>query len=499
MKIVIGSIQMEANTFSPLKADVEFFKNTGWLLFGDEIVAYHENKSTEVGGFIKTLRSEKAQMIPTISAHSACCGKVTWECFQFLKNSLLEKIQKLKEFDAVLLALHGSMVAENVDDPEGELLAEVRNMVGKKVPIVATLDLHANVTQLMVKNANALIGYSTQPHIDMFQTGKKGANLILSILKGEVNPTMAMRKIPMMVPGECTQTTQGPMAKLMTEAKNWEKEDRTISCSIFAVQPWLDIQDTGWSIAVITDNDFNLAQEKATELAQVAWDLRHEFRVELTPVEEAIRRAKEIEGGPLIFDNTADSVSCGAPGDNTTLLKALINAEIDFPIALIITDHQAVEKCIQQGVGRTINLQVGGKIDTIFSEPLAVSGKVKLISDGKYTLKGPVMKGVEMNMGRTVILTIKKNINLVITEFPTFTVGPEQYRSVGLEPKEMKIVEVKSPVMFRASYERIAKEIIMLDTPGIASPRLTAIPFKNIKRPMYPFDDPEKLTFEQIQ
>jgi len=338
---------MESNTFSPLKVDLKHFKN-GYLLFGDEVIAYHKGKQTEVGGFVKVAESEKIQLVPILSAWGLSSGKVTTECFEFLKNSFLQGIGKIDQFDGILLALHGSMVAEDADDAEGNLLEATRTTVGKKAPIIVTLDLHANVTEQMADNTDALVGYDTYPHIDFFQTGEKAAKIIISTLRKEIKPTMAMRKIPMIIPPENMQTTHGPMADLMKKAKGWEKEDKVISTSIFGVQPWLDIQDTGWSTVVVTDNNFNLAQERANELARLSWESRHRFDMELVPVKEAIRKAMQMEGGPIILSDSADCVSAGAPGDSTAVLKALIEMKINFPVALTITDAQAVEKCIQK-------------------------------------------------------------------------------------------------------------------------------------------------------
>jgi len=493
MQLIIGSVMMESNTFSPLKADLQCFKN-GYLLFGDEIIDYHKDKQTEIGGFIQVGRSEKVKLFPVLAAWGGMAsGKVTRECFEFLKERLIQGIKKCNRIDGVLLALHGAMVAENIDDPEGDLLKTIKTVVGEKVPVACTLDLHANVTQQMVDNAEILVGYDTFPHIDFFQTGEKAARLLISTLRGEIKPTMAMKKIPMIVPAENMQTTHGPMAELMKKAKRWEKEGQVVSVSIFGVQPWLDIQDTGWSTVVVTDNNLPLARNMAHELARSCWELRHRFSVKLVPVKEALRRAVQIEGGPVILSDSADSVSGGAPGDSTAVLRVLVEANVNFPVTLTITDAQAVEKCIGKGVGTEVSLEVGSKIDNIFNKPVQVKGYVKLISDGKYTLKGPTMTGVQVSMGKTVVLIINKNINLVITQFPSFSIDPEQYKSVGIEPKDMKVVVVKSPNTFRAAYQSIAKEIIMLDTPGMCSASLISMPFKNIKRPIYPFDDMRNL------
>jgi microcystin degradation protein MlrC len=399
----------------------------------------------------------------------------------------LEKLRQIKQFDGVLLALHGAMAVEGLDDPEGNFLEAVRTQVGKDIPIVSSFDLHANFTKKMMDNLDALAGYNTHPHIDIFETGERAINIMISILKKKIKPTMAMKRLPMIT--ACSMdTTHGPLKEAMKMAKAIEKESGVVSTAIFAVQPWLDLYDTGFSVVVITDNDLDLAQRKANEIARMLWESRKNFAVEELTVEEALMRAREIEGGPIVFSDSANNTTGGAAGDSTHVLKKLVDMGLEFPVALTITDSEAVQKCIEKGVGERITVEVGGKINKNFTQPLLVNGYIKTISDGKYKNKGKFLHGVEQNMGKTVVLVVNWNIYLVITELRAATADPEQFISLGISPKEMKIIIVKSVSDFKANYGLFAKEIIMLDTPGPCSSNLLDLPFKNIKRPMYPWD-----------
>jgi microcystin degradation protein MlrC len=486
MKLIIGLFKQETDSFSISKTDLQSFKKLQFLM-GDEIISYHSKKGTEIGGFIEIAEKESIELLPLVSAYGIPGGIVTAETYQKIKMLFLEKLRQIKQFDGVLLALHGAMAVEGLDDPEGNFLEAVRTQVGKDIPIVSSFDLHANFTKKMMDNLDALAGYNTHPHIDIFETGERAINIMISILKKKIKPTMAMKRLPMII--ACSMdTTHGPLKEAMKMAKAIEKESSVVSTAIFAVQPWLDLYDTGFSVVVVTDNNLDLAQRKANEIARMLWESRKKFAVEELTVEEALMRAREIEGGPIVFSDSADNTTGGAAGDSTHVLKKLVDMGLEFPVALTITDSEAVQKCIEKGVGERITVEVGGKINKNFTQPLLVNGYIKTISDGKYKNKGKFLHGVEQNMGKTVVLVVNRNIYLVITELRAATADPEQFISLGISPKEMKIIIVKSVSDFKANYGLFAKEIIMLDTPGPCSSNLLGLPFKNIKRPMYPWD-----------
>jgi microcystin degradation protein MlrC len=487
MKLVIGLFKQETDSFSISKTDLQSFKELQFLM-GDEIISYHSKKGTEIGGFIEIAEKESIELLPLVSAYGIPGGIVTAETYQKIKMLFLEKLRQIKQFDGVLLALHGAMAVEGLDDPEGDFLEAIRTQIGKDIPIVSSFDMHANFTKKMMDNLDALTGYNTHPHIDIFETGERAINIMISILKKEIKPTIAMKRLPMIAAAANGETTHGPLREAMKMAKEIEKESGVISTAIFAVQPWLDLYDTGFSVVVVTDNNLGLAQSKANEIARMLWESRKDFAVEEFTVEEALTRAREIEGGPIVFSDSADNTTGGAAGDSTHVLKKLVDTEIEFPVALTITDSETVKKCIEKGVGERITVEVGGKINKNFTQPLLVSGYIKTISDGKYIWKGKSRNGITDNMGKTVVLIINRNIYLVITELRAMTTDPELFISLGLSLKEMKIIIVKSVSDFKANYEPLAKEIIMLDTPGPCSSNLLGLPFKNIKRPMYPWE-----------
>jgi microcystin degradation protein MlrC len=485
MRLVVGSLSQETNSFSTYKTDLQCFKEREYLI-GEEVISSNSNKATEIGAFVKVADEEGIELLPILSAHANPGGLVTVETYQKIKKLFFDKLEKIGQFDGVLLALHGAMAVEGLDDPEGDFLESIRTRVGKNIPIVSSFDLHANFTKKMMDNLNAAVGYDAHPHIDIFETGEKAIRTIISIIKKEIKPSMAMVRLPMIT--ATSDTIRPPLREVIKIAKDLEKEEGVLLTSIFAVQPWLDLYDTGYSVVVTTNDNQELAQHKANDIAQKLWESRKEFTANEITVEEAIDRIRKIEGCPIVCSDVANSPSGGAAADNTFVLKKFIDMNIGFPVALTITDPESVKKCIQKGVGESIEIEVGSKIDKDFSKPLSVRGYIKSISDGKYKNKGKFLPGTDQNMGKTVVLIINKNIYLVITELKAMTVDPEQFISIGILPEEMKVIIVKSISDFKANYGAFAKEIIMLSTPGPCSSDLLGLPFKNIKRPMFPWD-----------
>jgi microcystin degradation protein MlrC len=216
------------------------------------------------------------------------------------------------------------------------------------------------------------------------------------------------------------------------------------------------------------------------------WERRQQFKVPLFSLADAIERALQTEG-PVILSYASDNISGGSPGDSTLALQALVEQKIEGRTLLTLVDSQAVAQAIEAGVGQKVTLEVGAKIDQVYSQPVPVTGIVRLISDGQFTYKGPLYTGLKANMGRTVVLQ-SGGIFLVLSERAISTFDPELYRSVGLEPSEAKIVVVRENGAFRAAYTEIMTEALPLDTPGFSTSNLNLLPFRRVPRPLYPLD-----------
>jgi len=378
-------------------------------------------------------------------------------------------------------------MAEGADDASGELLDHVREAVGASVPIVATLDLHANVTPRMARAATALVGYHTAPHVDMYEAGETAARILLGAVRGDLRPTAALVRLPLLVPAENARHTDGPLSEVINRALAWEREGRIKHGGVFAVQPWLDAPDVGCSVYVVTDATPEDAVGYAQELASMFWERRQAFVPDLCSPDEAVRLA--LAGTPrrVILCDSADAPSSGSTGDNTAILKAVLDAQPREPVLLNIVDAEAAHAAARAGVGAQIRLSLGGKLAPEYAQPVTVDAYVKTISDGEFVFKGPGMRGVVHRMGLATVLSIG-SIRLVVMSRGITQWDPELYRSLGLEPGDARITQVKSPAAFRAAYGGLYDEIIIVDAPGAASPNLTALPWRRLRRPIYPLD-----------
>lgn len=474
----------ESNTFSPVKTRYGDFAP----VFGREVLARHEGKLTETGGFIHVLRKQRQEIAPVCAAWAITAGRLIRADFRRLLGEFGDALASIPNPEGLLLSMHGAQTAEGEDDVEGAVLGVARQVLGPLIPVVVTLDLHANVTAAMVRHANAIFGYHTYPHVDMFEAGVKAARLMSRTLAGKCRPAMGWRKLPLIVPAENASTGKGPMHDLIERAKAREKAGAVEALSVFTVQPWMDIQEMGGAVVAVTDGSAKRAEREAAGLAQRFWDSRQRFEASLTPVPEAIAEAVAVEGGPVVLAESSDSTGSGSPGDSTGVLKHLVRAELNGPAAIFVVDPAAVRTLHAAGVGASVTLPVGGAFDRRNSKPVQVTGRVRMLSDGRWTPRARGYNpGIEQSMGVAAVLDVGR-VQILIGSRSTMTVDPELFRSHGIDPLYCKIVVVKSPLGFRAAYAPIAKKMIVVDTPGVSTANFERLPWKRVTRPIYPLD-----------
>jgi microcystin degradation protein MlrC len=407
--------------------------------------------------------------------------------FDDLSEELLSRLGAAGPVDGVLLALHGALVTENLDDPDGTLLARIREIVGTDCPIVASLDLHANVTRQMVEAADALVGFRTYPHVDMLETGERAAELLFSIIRDRVRPTMAVRKIPLLIPPENAQTTTGPCADVWSELRKLETSPQYLSTSLFTVQPWLDVAELGCTVLAVHIGASESAQRDVDRVAQVLWSRRHEFHVPLTTPAEAVQRALAAPEGPIVLVDSADSVSSGSPGDSTAILRALVETKPDRLSLVTVVDPDAARRAVAAD-GSELTLSVGGRMDPFRNLPVSITGVAHRVPRAIVQFTGGVGDGLTADMGTTAILEAA-GLRVVVMENPVPCYDPALYRAVGLDPAAAHLVVVKSPNNFRWTYRDIMRDWIYVDAPGASTPRLESLRFERAPRPLYPFDD----------
>ncbi|HVQ78316.1 MAG TPA: M81 family metallopeptidase [Candidatus Binatia bacterium] len=486
MRLFLAMLSHETNTFSTIPTDRAQFE-ARHLHYGGEIIETFRDTGTCVGGMIEAAERRGAQLLPSVAAAASPAGKVTRDIYGHVKDRVLADLRAAGRVDGVLLDLHGAMVTEDHDDGEGDLIRAVRQVVGPEVPIAVTLDFHANMSREMVEGADLLHGYKTYPHVDMGERGVEAAERLLDMIGGRIRPTSALRQPPLMPPLGSQGTARGPMRRLYDRAGEMEQDPRVVSVSVFAGFPHADIPQAGLSVYVVTNADQALADRLADELARMAWDHREEFAHAALPVPAAVSRALRAEGRPIVLADMADNTGGGAAGDGTEILRELIRVGARSAVVACLWDPAAVQACIAAGVGRSITLPVGGKVDDRHGAPLTVTGRVRTLSDGRFVYKGPMARGLAGRLGPTAVLDVD-DIKVILISLRAQTLDPEMIRVVGIDPLEEKILLVKSTIHYRAAFEPIAREIVEVDAPGLSSSNLGRFAFARIRRPIYPLD-----------
>ena len=484
-RIVVGTFSHETNVLSNIKTDLSEFKKRH-LFHGNEIPTHFRGTKTAAGGLIDGCERNGFEFVETVHASATPSGIISKEAYDHILNCILDGIKAAKHYDAVALHLHGAAVAEGHDDVEGDVLGEVRKLLGKK-PLVASFDLHANYTEKMVREADILVGYDTYPHIDEYERAVESIDLLAKILDGKLKPTRALRQPPMLPALQAQFTGKYPMTKLLEEAHRIEQIPGVAVVTVAAGFPWSDIHEAGMSFIVITNNDQKQADTLAQELSDLAWSIRGDFLVKPMPVRDALKRVKAAKEGPIVLADIGDNPGGGTPCDGTFVLKAVLEEGLTGGVFGVIWDPAAAMKAAKAGPRKEIEVSLGGHTDRLHGKPLKVKALVKRVSDGKWIVKGLMGTGSETDMGVTAILRVAGN-DLIVTSLRLQPLDLELYRSQGIEPTDAKFIVVKSSVHYRASHEPIAKEIIELDTPGLTSPRLAGFNFKKIRRPIFPLD-----------
>ncbi len=485
MRIAVGCIGHETNTFSPVATTIDNFKN-GSYHRGDEIISAFRGTRTITGGFLDVAEQLNLQPVPLLWAFATPSGMVEQAAYQTLKAEFLTLLQNAEKLDGVLLDLHGAMVTDELEDAEGDLIQTVREIVGETW-IVTTLDLHANITAKMAEHSDVIIGFDTYPHVDCYERGFEAGQLLFGMNQGKIQPTMAYRQLPLLTapPAQCTM--KPPMTDVINALHALETESGVVTATLSMGFPFADITDAGVSVLVTTNGDMALAEARADQFAADIWEMREQFTFNLHTVEDAIEISNHTEGNPIVLADGADNPGGGGPCDGTTILQKFIDADVQDAVIAVIADPESVAQAVEAGVGNGVQLNVGGKTDTQHGYPVALTGLVKTLSDGRFIHKGPMGRGTTGNMGRAAVVQVG-GIEVILTERRIQPYDAQVLRSVGIEPTERKLIALKSAVHFRADYTPIAHQILDVDTPGIHSPNLFSYHYQKLRHPIYPLD-----------
>ena len=481
--IAIGGIMHESNTFSDTRTDYGAFSQT----FARYLIDAWSETHHEMAGFIQGTAQYDYTVSPTLMASATPAGPVTDDAFDRLTDMLIQHLKSIPEYDGLLLALHGALVAESYPDGDGEILRRLRVEFGHDLPIIVTLDQHANVSEQMVAESTALVIYKTTPHIDQRQRGLQAAELMMRILRDGVTPTQVLAKPPMLLNILYHNTSVPPMEPILTAAKQLEMHTDVLAASVAVGYPYADVYEAGPAFVVATDDDPKLAQTEADRLSDMLCGVREELTLDLPDAAQAVEQAVASDKHPVILVEMGDNIGGGSPGDSTFVLAELQQQEASG-FVVILCDPDGVQTCIQAGVGAEVALDVGAKADNLHGSPVSIQGKVRCIHDGRYEETEPRHGGQRHhNQGLTTVIAVGDSL-VVLTSRRQTPFSLHQLLSLGINPTEMRIIVVKAAVAFRAAYEPIAGRIIEVDTPGLTAVNPLHFEYHNVRRPLFPLD-----------
>ena len=487
MRLALLGFYHETNTFAVTPTTYELFARDG-LLRGEELVARHGTAQSSVTGYLDAGREPGVEVVPLFFTSTGPSGLITSDAFERIADELIGLLRQHGPWDGVLLVLHGAAVADGFPDADGEMAARIRAAVGPGVPIGVAMDLHGNNTQRLIDNTDAVVFYRTNPHLDARPRARECAEIIIRAVRGEVRPTQAMETPPLVINITKQFTGAEPLRSLMAECEALIAEPGILSASVVQGYPYADVPEMGMSFIVVADGDERLAREKARWLARRAWDRRDEFLLAGPGPEEALRRAMDAPQGPIVLMDTGDNIGAGSAADSTILLAAARRLGVRRYLQSLY-DPEAVGACIEEGVGKTITLAVGGKTDGLHGEPVTVTGRVRLIAEGQYEEPRPTHGGFRFyNDGTRAVLETTDGHTLLLTSHRSGNTSIEQMYSLGIRPEEYQVVVAKGVQSPRPAYEPIAAEIILVNTPGAAAADLSTFTYQHRRRPLYPFE-----------
>ncbi len=469
-RIAFGGFQHETNTFAPSKATYEDFVRPGaWpgLTRGAALFDTIAGMNIPVAGYVEAARQQGHELLPLAWANATPSAHVTEDAYERIVAMILDDLAKLKDLDGLYLDLHGAMVAEHVDDGEGEMLARVRALVGPDLPIAVSLDLHANVTPEMVEHADILDIYRTYPHVDMAATGRRSAVQLDALVRGEGGRCKAYRQLPFMIPLTSGCTYEGPAKEIYREVKLLAREPGVTGVSFACGFCPADFPGAGASLLAYATSQ-EAADAAADNLYEAAVERESAFALEALKPAEAVREAMRIArytSKPVVLADAQDNPGGGANADTTGLLRALIDEGAEGAVLANIYDPAVAEAAHAAGVGAEITVALGGHSRVPGDASYQGTFEVLRLGDGRVTGTGPFYKGAHMQLGPTALLE-KDGVRVAVASAKVQLADQAMLRHLGIEPAAQKILALKSSVHFRADFQPLAEAVLVVVAPG---------------------------------
>ncbi|HLW65922.1 MAG TPA: M81 family metallopeptidase [Gemmataceae bacterium] len=487
MRVGIIAFLHESNTFIQQPTSFENFKQD--LLLRGEEVRQLESTHHEVGGFFAGLAEAGIEAVPLFAARSMPYGPVAAVVFDWMLAVIMRQLVDNEEFlDGLLVAVHGAMVAEGVDDADGFWLTKCRQTLGATKPIIGTLDPHGNLSERMVAATDALISYRTNPHLDQRERGQEAATLMARTLRGEVKPTQAAAFPPLIINIERQRTSDFPCRELHRVAEVHRRHPGVLATSVMLGFPYADVPEMGSALIVVTDNDRALAQQIVNSWAhRQLWSNRHQFVGHLIGISQALKSASELEG-PICLLDMGDNVGGGSPGDGTLLGHALLIANLKDSF-VCLCDPESVQQCFAAGIGKTPHLWAGGKNDKRHGPPLEGDFAVLNLCDGRFEETQVRHGGIRsFDQGPTAVVRSRHGLTLLLNSRRVAPFSLCQLTSCGIQPEKFRILVAKGVHAPVAAYEPVCKHFIRVNTPGVTTADLSELYFKHRRQPMFPFE-----------
>ena len=488
-RVLVGGLHHESDTFNPITTG----KDDIWVRRGEEL--FIGEREDSISGAIKTLKETGYEVIPTLIARAVPNGEWDKEYYLELKKELLDKLKASLPLDAICLSLHGSMRVREIGEAEGDILESIREIC-PEIPILSSLDMHATITDRMLKNANGFVGYKCAPHTDTYQTGEHAARMTIEVLENKLHPKMAAVHIPFLIAGEQSETSVEPMKTLMSIVRSYEKKSGVMAASFLLGFPWADTEENGVTALVVTEESSEDAARYAKELADIFWASRHKFCFynETYESDICLEKAKEsIESGvyPVVISDSGDNPTAGSSQDVTNFLKAILKdkelSALNPPLVYQgFYDPEVVKEAFKVGVGGYVKGDLGAAFDKVKSTPLKINAKVIAL---KKEWSGA--------QNKDLALLDVDGVYVVVTSGHVGCYDPEMMRVLQVQPEECKCIVVKLGYL-EPEIRAIAKRSMMALTDGSTNEIFSRLNYKKLKRPIFPLDSDEGLKPEII-
>ena len=486
-RIFFFEFRQESNTFNPVIAQPEHF-NSGLPFEGEAVINGRLNARHSVQGAVHAIRDAGGEAVCSMFFRAPSGGRVADKVVEILKEGIKRHLDAAGEVDGVYAALHGATCTESEDDACGAIIEYVRGLVGTEKPIAVSHDLHAKVTEKMLRNADVVCGYHTYPHLDFYETGYRAAKLLMEKLAGS-KAKMATVAMPILIPPAGYTTTEEPFKSLITMGDEMVASGKIQDYSVFAVQPWLDIEEIDSRIITIGE-DVEAAKVCASQLAQRFVEIRDQVQPPMLSVDEIIDIAeKNTTGKPVLLAESADSPNGGAVGDSPVVAQRVLARGSKVKTGLFVTDPAAVEHAFEVGVGNTGTFTFGAAFTPGVPGPVVADGIVRSLHDGWWTLEGAAGRGGSYFFGRCAVISIG-NVDVLLITKGGASGDPQVLRHFGIEPTLYDLIVVKANTSFRAPYAPISDLVYVADTAGACASNLRQLKWEKLPKGVYPFDLP---------